>query len=157
MGTHKLRWGVKLLIWAAFLLLLGAIGCALLYSYTGVYERTRPELAMDALMAEMDERGWYEAIRETLPEDSTPFEHNETLFDAYYESFLRGSRFSYTRSLDSSAARPRYTVYGGRHRAATVTLKPRSGSKTAFGRSEWEVERIEAADYDREENPVCQR
>jgi len=147
MVRHNMRWGVKLLIWAAFLLILGAVGCALLYSYTGVYERTRPELAMDALMADMSEDDWYQAIRETLPEDSTPFESNEALFDAYFESVLRGERFSYTRSLDSSAAHPRFSVYAGRHRAATVTLEPKSGSHAAFGRSEWEVSRIEAADF----------
>jgi hypothetical protein len=52
-----------------------------LYSYTGVYERTRPELAMDALMADMREDDWYRTIRETVPEDNTPFESNKALFD----------------------------------------------------------------------------
>ena len=147
MGKHELRWGIKLLIWAAFLLILGAIGCAVLYSYTGVYEHTRPEIAMDALMADMSEDDWYQTIRATVPEDSTPFESSETLFDNYFESFLRGNRFTYTRALDSIARHPRFTVYGGRHRAATVTLKAKPGTKSGFGRSEWEVERIEAADF----------
>ena len=147
MVKRRLSWGAKLLIWAAFLLILGAAGCAVLYSYTGVYERTRPEIAMDALMADMNESDWYRAIRETLPEDNTPFESNGTLFDEYYDSFLRGSSFSYTRALDSSAEQPRFIVYAGRHRAATVTLKPKAGSKGGFGRSEWEVERIEAFDF----------
>ena len=147
MGKRKLSWGMKLLIWAAFLLILGAVGCAVLYSYTGVYERTRPELAMDALMADMREDDWYRTIRETVPEDNTPFESNKALFDEYFESFLRGGTFSYTRALDSSAAQPRFAVYAGRHRAATVTLKAKAGTKSGFGRSEWEVERIEAFDF----------
>lgn len=147
MVKRKLSWGIKLLIWAAFLLILGAVGCIVLYNYTGVYERTRPEIAMDALMADMDEDDWYRAIRETVPEDSTPFESNEVLFDEYFKSFLRGSSFTYTRALDSSAEQPRFSVYGGRYRAATVTLKAKAGGKGGFGRSEWEVERIEAFDF----------
>ena len=72
MGKHELRWGIKLLIWAAFLLILGAIGCTVLYSYTGVYERTRPEIAMDALMADMSEEDWRQTLGE--PEHMAVFD-----------------------------------------------------------------------------------
>ena len=53
-GKPRNRWRRFLLIWAALLLLIGLIGCILLYRYVGTYEIARPEVRVDALMEDMD-------------------------------------------------------------------------------------------------------
>ena len=49
----SLTWRRFLIIWAVALLLLGLIGCLVLYRYLGVYEATRPELYMEEFMSSM--------------------------------------------------------------------------------------------------------
>ena len=43
-------WGLFLLFWTMLLLMLGFLVCVVFYKYTAVYEETRPERTMDALM-----------------------------------------------------------------------------------------------------------
>ena len=55
-------WGLFLLFWTMLLLMLGFLVCVVFYKYTAVYEETRPERTMDALMAEMSEEDWRETL-----------------------------------------------------------------------------------------------
>ena len=51
-------WGLFLLFWTMLLVLVGFLVCVVFYKYAAVYEETRPERAMDALMAQMSPDDW---------------------------------------------------------------------------------------------------
>ncbi|MGX8692964.1 MAG: hypothetical protein ACSW8E_04310 [Clostridia bacterium] len=140
-------WPRFLLIWTLGLLILGLIGCALFYRYAAVYERTRPEPVMDALMARsMDE--WKADLRASLPEDKNGFEDMGALFEQYFETSVRQaalrSRPDLSRSDREHAV---FIVSAGRSPIAEVTLRPKEGAKRSFGRCEWELERINCLDF----------
>lgn len=143
----RLTWRRFLLIWTLGLLILGLIGCAVFYRYAAVYERTRPELVMDGLMARgMDE--WKSDLHETLPADERGFENMDALFDAFFESNVRAASLRYRQDLSRSDAQQAvFVVNAGRIPIADVTLRPKEGVKRSFGRCEWELDRIDCLDF----------
>ena len=79
-------WGRFLLIWALVLLVVGAIACILLYKYLGVYENTRPELAMDELLASRDAESLIQEAKQNINLGLTEFEDELQLYADYLET-----------------------------------------------------------------------
>lgn len=145
---RKMPWGVSLLLWCLMLLALGALGCTVLYQYTGVYERTRPEIAMDAIMENTTKDQWHDAIKATTAAELSEFEDAGTIFDEYFDAVLRDAEFTYTRNLSyTDPDSPGYTVYSGVRRICTVILRPIAGSSQGFGRHLWELDSVLGSDF----------
>lgn len=144
---QKSSWGRFLVLWAVCLLLIGAIGCGIFYRYASIYERTDPSLVMDELMKQsMDE--WKAELLATVPEDERGFEDLKSLFDPYFEATIRPATLRYRSDMartDKNAAA--FVVYTGRNNVCEVLLRPKAGTNAGFGRSEWELDRIECLDF----------
>ena len=140
-------WRRFLLLWAAALLLLGFIGCAVLYRYLGVYEVTRPELYMDRLMAE---RSAGEFLRDAqLDEDLpvSPYEDPAALYEQVRAGLPLEGRLSYrSEKRLSSRDRAVFVVRSGAANLCTVTLVP-DEPYLAFGRHGWTLGRIGSGDF----------
>ncbi len=136
-------WGLFLLFWTMLLLMLGFLVCVAFYKYTAVYEETRPERTMDALMAEMSEEDW----RETLAASAggvSEYEDARALFDDYFDSTIKGKPISYRRDLSrSDETQTVFTLYALSARIGEVRLLPhQTDERFSFGRSQWEVDSI---------------
>ena len=136
-------WGLFLLFWTMLLLMLGFLVCVVFYKYTAVYEETRPERTMDALMAEMSEEDW----RETLAASAggvSEYEDARELFDDYFDRTVKGKTISYRRDLSrSDETQAVFAIYAGPARIGEVRLLPhQSDERFSFGRSQWEVDSI---------------
>ena len=136
-------WGLFLLFWTMLLLMLGFLVCVVFYKYTAVYEETRPERTMDALMAEMSEEDW----RETLAASAggvSEYEDARELFDDYFDRTVKGKTISYRRDLSrSDETQAVFAIYAGPARIGEVRLLPhQSDEHFSFGRSQWEVDSI---------------
>lgn len=140
---EKSRWRRFLLLYAAVFLLLGALGCFVLYRYAAAYERSLPEHVMDRLMAETSEEEWYAYIRPDAPLAVSELEDGEKLFDAYFDAAIRGRGFSYRKAPGLySETQPVYTVRGGGQDLCTVTLVPEGKGAAGFGRELWQLGEI---------------
>ena len=73
-------WARFLLIWALVLLILGGVGCYLLYRYLGVYEVTRPEPVMDEFIANTEIDDLVRLSKENVQLELTEFEDPLELF-----------------------------------------------------------------------------
>ena len=136
-------WGLFLLFWTMLLLMLGFLVCVVFYKYTAVYEETRPERTMDALMAEMSEEDW----RETLAASAggvSEYEDARELFDDYFDSTIKGKPISYRLDLSrSDETQTVFALYALSARIGEVRLLPRqTDERFSFGRSQWEVDSI---------------
>ena len=140
-------WPRFLLIWTVCLLAAGVIGCAVFYRYAAVYEQTRPEPVMDALMERgMDE--WKAELLATLPEDERGFENMDALFELFFEANVRPAALRYRPDFSQpDSERAVFVVSAGRSPIAEVTLRPKEGGKRSFGRCEWELERVQCLDF----------
>ena len=138
-------WGAFLAFWTVFLLMLGCVACFALYQYAAVYEETRPEKTMDAMMAEMSESDWREALAATAGGVSA-FEDARTLFDGYFDSAVAGKALSYRRDLSrSDDTQTVFVVYAGSTRLGEVRLVPlREEIRFGFGRTQWQLDSITA-------------
>ena len=138
-------WGAFLVFWTILLLMLGCVVCFALYQYAAVYEETRPEKTMDALMAEMSESDWREELAATAGGVSE-FEDARTLFDGYFDSAVAGKELSYRRDLSrSDDTQTVFVVYAGRTRLGEVRLVPlREEIRFGFNRTQWQLEAITA-------------
>ncbi|MBR0040761.1 MAG: hypothetical protein IJP64_05220 [Oscillospiraceae bacterium] len=138
-------WGAFLVFWTVLLLMLGCVVCFALYQYAAVYEQTRPEKTMDALMAEMSESDWRETLAATAGGVSE-FEDARTLFDGYFDSAVAGKTLSYRRDLSrSDDTQTVFVVYAGRTRLGEVRLVPlREEIRFGFGRTQWQLDSITA-------------
>ena len=136
-------WGLFLLFWTMLLLMLGFLACVFFYKYAAIYEETRPEKAMDALMASMSEDDWHAALAPGAGEASE-YEDAQTLFEGFFDSSVRGKQLSYRRDMSrSDASRTTFTVYAGPARLGEVSFVPSDDKLSfGFGRSEWLLESI---------------
>ncbi len=133
-------WRRFLLVYTVLFLLLGAAGCYVLYRYAAAYESSRPERVMDELMAATDEDAWYDYARDGADLSVSEFEDGEALFDAFFDTAVRGHSLSYRKAPgEYSAERPAYTVRGGGKDLCTVYLAPIGEGKAGFGRELWQV------------------
>ena len=147
MTERKGSWGRFLLRYALILLLLGMIGCLIFYGYAGVYEETRPELIMDALMADTDKDEWKALLSAELGMSAGGFEDDRVLFDDYFEAVLRDADFSYRRDMGGEKGQSRFVVYTGPVQVATVTLGKAPGSDVRYGLHFWATESIEPINF----------
>ncbi len=140
---RKDRWGSFLAAWTLMLLTLGFLACVALYKYAGVYEETRPENTMDALMAEMSEDDWREALAATAGGVSE-FEDARVIFDGYFDNMVQGKELSYRRDLSrSDDEQTVFVIYAGRTRLGEVRLVPlREDIRFGFGRTQWQLDSI---------------
>ena len=91
------RWRRFLLIYAACLLLVGIVGCAVLYSYLGSYEASRPEHVMDALMADTSADTWCGYVQDDFREALSEFENPDELFSGYFDAVLKSAIYTFRR------------------------------------------------------------
>ena len=136
-------WGLFLLFWTMLLLMLGFLACVVLYKYAAVYEETRPEKTMDALMAQMSEDDWRETLASTAGGVSR-YEDARVLFDDYFDSTVSGKEISYRRDLSrSDAEQTVFVLYAGRTRLGEVRLVPvKEEVRFGFGRTQWQLDSI---------------
>ncbi|MBQ3482123.1 MAG: hypothetical protein IJH48_07390 [Oscillospiraceae bacterium] len=136
-------WGLFLLFWTMLLMMLGFLACVVFYKYAGVYEETRPERTMDALMEQMSEEDWREALAATAGGVSE-YEDARSLFDDYFDSTVKGRTLSYRRDLSrSDETQSVFVLYAGPARIGEVRLLPHeTGERFSFGRSVWELDSI---------------
>ena len=76
-------WRTFLIIWAAVLLLVGAVTCIVLYRYAAVYEVTRPELPMEEMLSSMSKDDWLDLAAPSASLYISEFEDAEALFRSY--------------------------------------------------------------------------
>lgn len=141
-------WGRFLVKYAVFLLVIGLAACVLLYFYAAQYEETRPELVIEKMMDETAEDGRYELLSENLPTESFVFEDPSELYKEYYDAALADADLRYR--IDMAAGKSDETVfviYTGPVKVCNVYLSAIPGTRTFFGRSQWQLERIETADF----------
>ncbi len=136
-------WGLFLLFWTMLLLLLGFLVCVVFYKYTAVYEQTRPERTMDALMAEMSEDDWRETLAATAGGVSE-YEDARALFNDYFDSTVKGNKLSYRRDISrSDETQTVFVLYAGAARIGEIRLLPyETAERFSFGRKEWKLESI---------------
>ncbi len=140
------RWRRFLLIWAGLLLLIGLIGCILLYRYVGIYEITRPEVRMDALMESMDAEQWLDAAAENLDFEVSEFEDAQALYKSYRDSLTLDQPLSYRSSKkDSDSDTAVFVVRSGAANLCRVELIP-GESAYGFGRHDWQLGRVSTGD-----------
>ena len=141
------KWTLWLLCWMLLLLILGAVGCTVLYKYVSVYEISQPEPVMDGLMASMSHDDWYEAVRGDFTGDLSEFEQPQSLLEQYYLGSLRDADFSYRRDTRrSDRDRAVFIVRAGHVNFARVTLGPAPDGELGFGLHLWQLEKIEPDD-----------
>ena len=140
------RWRRFLLIWAGLLLLIGLIGCILLYRYVGIYEITRPEVRMDALMESMDAEQWLDAAAENLDFEVSEFQDAQALYKSYRDSLTLDQPLSYRSSKkDSDSDTAVFVVRSGAANLCRVELIP-GESAYGFGRHDWQLGRVSTGD-----------
>lgn len=138
----KGRWGRFLLIWTAALLLLGLIGCGVLYLWLDAYEKSRPEPVMEQLMAERTAEDWLDAAEENLDFTVTPFEDRPELYRRWREGLDLGGKLSYSPvRRDSDGDRAVYAVRCGSAKLCQVELVP-GDQRLGFGQHDWVLGRI---------------
>jgi len=138
------RWRRFLLIYAACLLLVGIVGCAVLYSYLGSYEASRPDHVMDALMADTTADTWCTYIEEDFRSSLSEFENPDELFSGYVDAVLKSANYTYRRDRSdvSEDDAPVYVVRAGMVELCRVTLAEKESA--GFGMYVWEVGNIES-------------
>lgn len=136
------RWRRFLLIYTIGLLLVGAVGCFVLYRYLDAYEASRPEHVMDALMDDTSSEKWYSYAREGFYSALSEFEDPDELFSGYFDAVLKDANYTYRRDRSSDAAggAPVYVVRAGAADLCRVTLAEKE--RAGFGMYIWEVGNI---------------
>ncbi|MBR1456768.1 MAG: hypothetical protein IJ594_06365 [Oscillospiraceae bacterium] len=141
------KWRRVLLLWAAVLLLLGLIGCGVLYRYLGVYETTRPELTMEALLAQTDAEDLLRGAALDAGDAVTEFEDPAALYALYRTGLSLDGPLSFRSDKRLSAAdRAAFRVCAGPNYLCTVTLVP-DGPRLAFGRHDWTLGDVRVGDF----------
>ncbi|MBO6040147.1 MAG: hypothetical protein J6P58_02965, partial [Oscillospiraceae bacterium] len=134
------NWRLFLAVYSVIFLLAGAAGCWVLYRYAASYEASIPEHVMDDFMVSTPEDRWYEIIRSDIRLPESEFEDTAAIFDAYYDTAVRGRRLSYRKKPDEyTSSSPVYTVRGGGMDLAVVRLVPEGRGAAGFGRELWRV------------------
>ena len=138
-------WARFLLIWALILLILGAVGCFILYRYLGVYEVTRPEPVMDEFIANTEIDDLVRLSKENVQLELTEFEDPLELFSSYIDAIDLSRAINYRiNSEKSSSDHIVYDVRSGPNLICTVTLTP-EGDSPGFNRQYWVIDEVQAA------------
>ena len=140
-------WGRFLLIWALSLLILGAVGCVILYRYFEVFEATRTEPVVEAYLAQTDAETLIAGALQNPSLPLTEYEDAEALYRAYLETVDTGLNLSYrSNPKNSSSERTNIVVYSGPSAICSLILTP-EGSKPflGFGRRFWKVSEVTTA------------
>lgn len=141
----KRRWRIFLLVYSVLFLAAGAVGCYVLYRYTGSYEASLPEHVMDELMAETTEDEWYEYVKDGADIPVSVFEDGDALFQSYYDAAVRGKPLSYWKDLEHyTDMAPVYKVRGGGLDLCLVYLAPKGQDAAGFGRQLWQIDKVES-------------
>lgn len=142
------RWWRVLLMLALAQLVIGAIGCAVFYRYAAIYEKTRPELAMEQLMNNTSSEQWKHILSGLSAEIDAPFEDVDTLFQEFYQALVKDVPMFYRKDLSRNTEEEAvFSLYAGPVKLCRAVLRPKAGSETGFGRSQWEVDRFETVDF----------
>ncbi len=137
------RWRVFLAIYSVLFLALGAVGCYYLYQYADAYEKSRPELVMDELMANSLPEDWFRQARKDADAGVTEFEDGAALMDEYIRTTLQGKEITYRKAAgEYSDAAPVYQIRCGGKTLCTVTLAPVGHHAAGFGRELWTLGEI---------------
>ena len=148
MAEKKKRdgWGLFLLFWTMLLLLLGFLACVFFYKYASIYEQTRPEKAMDDILASMSEKELHDALAESAGGVSE-YEDARTLFENFFDHSVQGKKISFRRDMSrSDASQTVFFLYAGPARLGEVRLVPDENSPNyGFGRTDWRLDSISAA------------
>lgn len=138
-------WYRGLLIFALVFLLIGAIGCFVLYRYCAAYEVCRPEILMDELMASYTVDDWKRTAKDSIGLYTTEYEDTSALVDAYYDSIDDSTAVTYRKEVNSSnESLAVYTVRAGISNLARVSLIPSENVSRIFNLHGWQVGGISA-------------
>ena len=138
------KWRRFLVIYILTFLLIGCLGCFVLYKYLGVYEKTRPEMLMDSLIETVSVDEWYLKAKANCSLDVNEFENAAEIYDDYiHNSKIDNSHISYRKDLTTSDSKNSvFIVKSGITNVAQVTLVP--DQKAGFGRYTWKLGDVSA-------------
>ena len=139
------KWSRFLLVWALLLLLLGGIGCVVLYQYLAVYEVTRPEPIIESFLDANDTPSLLAQARENILFDVSEYEDAQDLYDSYLSAV--DTTRSLTYRLDSGSSdtdRLLYTIRSGPSILCQIIMVP-EGPSPGFNRHTWTVSKVCAA------------
>ena len=141
-------WKTFLLIWAAVLLVVGAVTCIVLYRYAAVYEVTRPELPMEEMISSMSRDEWLDMAAPSASAYISEFEDADALFRSYYNSALREYDLTFRKSIagsdDTTAA---FVVMAKNTNLYNVVFKARDDKHAGFGRHYWTLDSVTVCDF----------
>ena len=143
---EKKVWPLFLGCWAAALLVLGLLGCFLLYQSLTVFEVTRPEARMDELMELMSAEDWLDKAAENLDFELSEFEDAQALFAGYRASLTTDQPLTYrSEKSGNDDEHAIFYVRSGPSNLCRVELV--SGEqKLPFGRHNWKLGSISSGD-----------
>ena len=141
-------WRTFLVIWAAVLLIVGAVTCIILYRYAAVYEVTRPELPMEEMLSSMSKDEWLDLAAPSASRYVSEFEDADALFRNYYDSALRENDLSFRRSISGSdETTAAFVVMAKNVNLYNVVFKARDDKFAGFGRHYWKLDSVTACDF----------
>ena len=141
----KRRWRIFLLVYSVLFLIAGAVGCYVLYRYTGAYEASLPEHVMDEFMATTTGEQWYDYVHDGADFTVSEFEDGEELYLSYYNAAIAGKSLSYWKDLEHyTDMAPVYKVRGGGLDLCLVYLTPKGQDAAGFGRQLWQVDHVQS-------------
>ena len=146
MKKKKFTFKKILLLWCAFILFAGFIGCLIFYKYCGIYEKSRPEPIMEELLESMSAEDFIESAKCSCSFETGPFENPLEIYTGYIEKNSLEGKLSYRKEItQSDSERVVYSVNCGSAKLARVTLCS-DGNDYAFSRHGWKLESISAPD-----------
>ncbi len=141
-------WVTFLIIWAAVLLIVGAVTCIVLYRYAAVYEVTRPELPMEEMLSSMSKDEWLDLAAPSASAFVSKFEDGDALFRNYYNSALRDKDLSYRKSISGSdETTSTFVVMAKNTNLYNVVFKARDDKFAGFGRHYWKLDSVTVCDF----------
>ena len=144
--SPRRQWLRRLLGFAAALLILGLIGCAVLYRYLAVYEVSRPEITMDMLMETTEREEWLAMAEMNLDYEVTEFEDARALYRSFEDSAAAKGELSYSANKSASSRdRAVFTLRAGPAALCSVELIP-GPHRYSFGRHDWVLGRVGTGD-----------
>lgn len=138
----KLSFGKGLLVYAAAFLVLIIIGSVIFWNYLSSYEKSRPDLAVEAFLETTDDAYWENILMEgTASIASSSYENTEDVMKNIFDA-LRGNAASYRkRNTEYSPETPVYTIRIAGHDFARLSLK--ADGSAGFGFNNWAIEKVE--------------
>ena len=142
-----LTWPRFLLFWAVGLLLLGLIGCLVLYRYLGIYEASRPELYMEEFMSSMTVQKLTEQIVVDSDLPISQYEDPALLFQQYLSGLNLDGELRYEQEKHPGiSVLADYVVKLDRARLCTVTWTD-DGTRYGFGCHGWMLDSVHSGDF----------